>query len=157
HVARPANIKSLNVKFFVQSSGTFATTSFTQDPNVPSTTTQPYGSFYHTELSVQAVKQKKKRNLLGLGDFVPFDPANKHIKKFLANHPPDKGPDLDALEFLNPTTIAVSRNTWTKVTIPKGLFDRAGSAGAAGFTWANVVGFQFSVETNKSGNTSVWF
>jgi hypothetical protein len=156
HVARPANIKSINLKFFVQASGTFSLANFNQDPNVASTTTQPYQHYYHIELSVQAVKQKKKRNLLGLGDFVPFDPENKAMKKYLAHHPPDKGPDLDALDFLNPTTVAVSRNTWSKVTIPKGLFDRAGLAGTSGNTWANVVGFQFSVETNKSGNTSVW-
>jgi hypothetical protein len=160
HIARPVNIQSINIKFFVQSSGTFDNTKYNQDPNViggASPNTAPYSNYYYTELSVQVVKEKRKRQLLGLGDFVPFDPENKQMKRYLAHHPPDKGPDLDALQFLNPKTIAVSRNTWTKVTIPKGLFDRAGNAGAANLTWANVVGMQLSVETNKSGNTSVWF
>jgi hypothetical protein len=157
HVARPANVKSINIKFFVQSAGLFNQALFNQDPNTPSTSTAPYTDYYHTEMSIQVVKEKRKRQLLALGDFVPFDPENKALKRYLAHHPPDKGPDLDALQFLNPKTIAVSRNTWTKVTIPKGLFDRSGKAGQANFTWANVVGFQLSVETEKSGNTSVWF
>jgi hypothetical protein len=156
HVARPANVKSINLKFFVQASGTFSAAAFNQDPNATAGNTAPYGSYYHIELTVQAVKSKKKRKLIGLGDFVPFDPENRAMKRFLRHHPPDKGPDLEALDFINPTTLAVSRNTWSKVTIPKGLFEAAGSAGIPGLTWANVVGFQFSCETNKSGNTSVW-
>jgi hypothetical protein len=156
HCARPQNVKSIDIKFFAQPAGVFTQTLYNQDPNNPSTTTAPYTNYYHLELTVQAVREKRKRQLLALGDFVPFDPENKALARYLRNHAPDKGPDLDALQFINPTTIAVSRNTWTLVTVPKGLFDRSGVVGTAGFTWANIVGVQISVETNKSGNTSVW-
>lgn len=152
-VSRPSHVKSVEMKFFVQPSGTFDATLF-GNPNDASSTS-PYQDYYAISLSVELVKKKKRKELISLGDFLPDNKAE--VRKFLKDHPQGVAPDLDMQQFLHDLTIAVSRNTWTKVTIPKGLFDRAGHAGEVGFTWANVVGMQIGGEATSDGATAVWF
>jgi hypothetical protein len=135
---RPKHIKNMEIMFLV---GAAAPANF---DNVTDA--------YSRELQIKVVKRPVKKKLRGTGDFVRF----KDQRQFLIDNPVGNARDVSTAEFTQEDQIAVTRRTWTRVTIPKSSFDKQGLAGTAGFTWANVQGIRITFETTKQGTAQFW-
>lgn len=147
---RPKHIKSLEIAFIVGPNAF--------DPTNPDQVVGGESVWQHRferELSVKVVRKKRKKKLRATGDLL----NKKDVKKYLKDNVAEAGSDLSTAEFLSSdfTTIAVSKNAWTSVTIPKNVFDARGKAGQSGYTFANVQGIIVTAETNKLGGSAVWW
>ena len=135
---RPKHVKNIEIAFLVGA-------------GVPASFDNMTDS-YSRELRVKTLSRKKTKKLRGTADLVFF----KDQKKFLEEHSAASGRDLSTSEFIQEDEIAVSRRTWTRITIPKSSFTANGAAGTTGFTWANVRGFRISIETTNAGTAPFW-
>src|SRR4029077_8438702 len=52
--------------------------------------------------------------------------------------------------------IAIVKNAWTHVTLPKVLWDKSNQTGNTGFTFANLIGIGVKLTTLNTGGTKVW-
>lgn len=127
-VRRPKHLVSVEVAFDTTAAGDFKSTFFTR------------------ELTFVKVKKRKKRRLISLGDMVPVGKEADFLQKQQYARP-----DLSFSETLGNQKILVSKNTWTRVTLPKTSFDKVGSA-----SWATVRAIRFTVQANKQGRTAVF-
>ena len=142
----PKNVDKIEIQLYVGTA-----------PFVPAT---PGNNFFHREFSLKLVRaKKKKRTLRALGDLVPDHQA----KTFLQNNAKANKIDDQLHEFLDSEyhTIAVTKHSWTRVTLPKVLWDVSNPSGTdprspGGFSFANVIGVGVVVQTNNLGGAKVW-
>ena len=135
-IARPKHIKNFEIIFYVGAAPA--------DKN-------DVAASYSREMTVVRVNKRKKRKLVGLGDFI----RQKDVKKALADGRLE-GASLSTAEFVGQDQLGVKRRTWTRVTVAKSSFEANGNAGQTGFTWADVTALRFSYETTKLGGSRVW-
>lgn len=147
---RPKHIKSIELRIIVGPNAFTAS-----NPDQTAGGESVWQHFFAKELSVQVVRKKRKKKLRSTGDLL----NKKDVQEYLQENATNAGKDLSMAEFLSSdfTKIAVAKNSWTSVTIPKAVFEANGKAGQTGYTFANVQGFIVAVETNKLGGSKVWF
>lgn len=134
-VARPKHMKNMEITFFVGA-----------NPEDERDT-------YTREFTFKVVNQKNKTKLIGTGDLI----RRKDIQALLREDSSRVTTrDFSQSELMPNDQIAVTRKTWTRLTIPKSSFDAKGNAGTPGKTFANVQGLRVSFETNKNGKSRVW-
>lgn len=130
-VKRPKHVTSVDIAFDLTAAGDFKS------------------DFYTRELTFQTVRKKKKRKLISLGDLIPLGDEQAFLQKQQYQNP-----DLTISETQGNQKILVSKNTWTRVTLPKTSFDRSGNGTQ---TWANVRAIRITVQSNKLGRTTLYF
>lgn len=131
-VRRPKHITSLNV---------------TLSTDVPGANDDIKANFYSRELNFRTVTKQQKKKLLGLGDLIQVG----HEQEFLQNQH-TKESDLSFQQSIGEQRIAIGRNVWTRITLPKSSFEASGSP-----TWASIRAIQMTVAANKQGSTAVFF
>jgi len=133
---RPKHVKNMEIVFYL---GTGAPADFDNENDT-----------YSREFIIKAVKRKAKKKLIGTGDLI----RKKDIEEAIRTGRLDKV-DFSMAEFVADDKIAVTRRTWTRLTIPKATFAERLAVGST-FTWADVRGVRISVECNKQGGSRVW-
>lgn len=136
-VNRPKHVKNLEIVFYV---GSAAPADFDDETDT-----------YSRELTFRTVKRKKRRALVGTGDFI----RKRDEATFIADNALVPA-DFSMADQVSEDTIGVARRVWTRVTLPKASFDANGNAGQTGKTWADVKAVRISVETTKLGRSRVW-
>lgn len=133
-INRPKHVKSIGIAFAVGTSAGGVL----------------FDKSYSRDLKVQVVRRQRRKRLVGLGDII----KDADQAEFIADNI-DQQRDHSRAEFLTEDTIGVARRRWTRVTIPKVVFESNG--GAVEADWATVRGVRFTVETNKLGRANVNF
>lgn len=129
-VRRPKHITSMEIAFDTTAAGDFKKDFFTR------------------EVLFQTVKKTKKRQLLAVGDLIP---AGKGQELGFIKDQHSRSEDLSLSEKLGNQKVLVSKNTWSRVTLPKTSFDHSGSP-----DWSTVRAIRVTVQANKQGKTAVF-
>ena len=128
-VKRPTRIENIEIAFDTTSSGDFTT------------------AYFSRALEFKVVTQKKKRELLALGDLIKVGKEQEFLQQKA-----DKATDITYDQQFGAQKISVAKNTWTRVTIPKSAFEKVGAA-----DWSTVTAIRFTATANKDGKTTVYF
>lgn len=110
-------------------------------------------NFYKREVAFKLVGRRKRRQLIGLGDLVPLRQGGKvvDVQKYLQENR-EKLDDLTHSEEMGVQRLPVTKNSWTRLTLPKASFEKSGTP-----NWATVRAIRLTVHANKEGRTIVFF
>lgn len=137
-VRRPKHLENVEMAFSTEADGNFGK------------------AFFKKELTFKLVNKKQRKKLVNLGDLIPFGKEQQFLTKNAT-----KERDWSWMDTMSTDQIPVTKNTWTRITIPKALFSTEGEPNKQGPVtepdWSKVKAIRVTVHANKEGSTAVFF